>query len=664
MMSTGLSVLLIEDRPVTAAAVVDALSRVEGSWRVTTTETLAAGLEVLAADVTDCVLVDLGLADGGGTDSLVVLADAVPRTVPVIALAGDDVGALALEAVHRGAQDCLLDAELDAAVLARSISYAVERAQIRDALARREARYVTLIDSLDEGILVQDEDGRVLEANPAAARILGIRLDELLRDPPVAPRYAAVGPDGEQLPRGSGPGRRALQTGQAQLGVVIGVPGRSRGTTTWIEVNAVPLDEGDRGGKAIVSSFRDITERRRLEDEARDRQERLLEAERLAVRRAVERNAAEATNRAKTEFLSRMSHELRTPLNAVLGFAQILQLAELGEPHRSNVDHIRSAGEHLLSLIDDVLDIARIEAGKLRLSLEAVDVAEAVARSVALIGPQAAASRISIVDASGSGVRVLADRQRLQQVLLNLLSNAVKYNHDGGSVRIDTETSGGTVTISVIDTGIGIAEADLERLFTPFERLSAEGSPIEGTGVGLALSRALSQQMGGTLTAFSAAGRGSTFTLELRAPDPPATPDPADRAVPVPRVDPVARPVTVLAIEDNPANIRLLEAALAVLGEVTLRSATSGQAGLDLASEVDPDLILLDLHLPDVDGDEVMRRLRAAPATAAIPVVICSADASPARRRELVEGGAAGYLAKPIELDELFAIVRGLSSGS
>jgi CheY-like chemotaxis protein len=242
--------------------------------------------------------------------------------------------------------------------------------------------------------------------------------------------------------------------------------------------------------------------------------------------------------------------------------------------------------------------------------------------------------------------------------MLNLLSNAVKYNHPTGHVEIVCQSSGGTVSIAVIDSGPGIAEGDVTKLFAPFERLAAEGTAVEGSGIGLALSRALAHGMGGTLGVFSTVGVGSTFTLELpegirpplaeRAPEPAAVVDHRSGLA----------TVTVLAIEDNVANVRLFQRAVALLEGVELLTAIQGELGLDLARHHRPDLILLDLHLPDLSGVEVLRRLRADPITASTPVVICSADASTSRSRELLGAGATAYLTKPIDLTELFGLIE------
>src|SRR3989454_62660 len=378
----------------------------------------------------------------------------------------------------------------------------------------------------------------------------------------------------------------------------------------------------------------------------------------IAERRRAEEEADRA-NRAKSDFLSRMSHELRTPLNGILGFAQLLQMESLPADQEESVTHILKAGRHLLGLINEVLDISRIEAGRLQLSLEPVPVGDTLRGAVDLVRPLAAQRDIELVaEVADDHRHVLADRQRLQQVLLNLLSNAVKYNRTRGAVAVSgEERSGGRLRMLVTDTGHGISPDKLERLFTPFDRLGAEGTGIEGTGLGLALSRHLVEVMGGTLDVTSQVGVGSTFAVEF-----PLTAAPAD-VLKLPAASPTVQAeqrearMVVLYIEDNVSNLRLVEQVLGRRPQTTLLSAMQGQLGLDLAREHRPDLILLDLHLPDVPGDEVLRRLLEEPRTRGIPVVILSADATPGQMERLLAAGAQTYLTKPLDVRQLLALV-------
>ena len=387
-----------------------------------------------------------------------------------------------------------------------------------------------------------------------------------------------------------------------------------------------------------------------------------LMAEALLASRATDliaaRDAAIKATQAKTSFLSSTSHELRTPLNSILGFAQLLQLSELSAEDSDGVDRILGAGRHLLALINELIDIARIESGDLGMSLEPVLIRPLIEESCQLMTPIAAARSIRITrDHVPPALAGLADRQRLSQVLVNLISNAVKYNHRDGSITISSAEDGtGQVNIVVTDTGPGLAPDDLERIFIPFERLGAERTEVEGTGIGLPLAKALTEAMGGHLTVSSVVGQGAAFTVSLtQAHDliyvPAPSPAPKLRAA-GPHAPPGAG-LSVLYIEDNPSNVEVVARFLRGRPNARLLSAASGRAGLECAVRDLPDIILLDLHLPDLQGDEVLNELKADPATADIPVVVLSADASRGVIHRLLGGGAFAYLTKPIELAEL-----------
>ncbi len=378
------------------------------------------------------------------------------------------------------------------------------------------------------------------------------------------------------------------------------------------------------------------------------------------------REAADAANRSKSGFLSRMSHELRTPLNAVSGFAQLLELGDLDQEQREAVDQILKGGNHLLELINEVLDISRIESGDLALSPEPVLASSVLSDAMELIRPLASQHSIQLVGDRHAtcGTYVFADRQRLKQILLNLLSNAVKYNRVGGTVSVSCEQPEPTrLRLKVADTGPGLRPDQLSRLFVPFERLGADRTDIEGTGIGLALSRRLAEAMGGTLDVDSRLGQGSTFYVEL-----PLVEGPVERyerldgrgQVPeVGRATGVKRHAVVY-IEDNLANLKLVQRVTANRDDIEIIPAMQGRLGIELAREHQPVLILLDLHLPDLDGEQVVQQLRDDPDTAAIPVIIVSADATTGRVQRLLSAGAVAYLTKPFDVRELLRIFDDL----
>jgi signal transduction histidine kinase/ActR/RegA family two-component response regulator len=385
----------------------------------------------------------------------------------------------------------------------------------------------------------------------------------------------------------------------------------------------------------------------------------LVEAQTAELREA--RVVAESANHAKSEFLSRMSHELRTPLNAILGFGQLLELDGLDPEQQESVDHIMKGGRHLLGLVDEILDISRIEAGTTTISVEPVELASALGDVLRLVGPLAADSGIQLTSElpPADEAYALADRMRLRQVLLNVLSNAVKYNHKGGWVRVTVAPGPGKrIQVRIADSGPGLPTDKLDLLFKPFERLGAELGPTEGTGLGLALSRGLMERMGGSIHAENAPDGGAVFTLELAGVETAVSPAALDAARAAGEEEPQFRPCTILYIEDNLSNFQLVERVLAPQRAVRLIPAMQGGLGIELAERHRPDLVLLDLHLPDIPGAAIFERLRANPMTQDVPIVVISADATDRQVKRLLEAGADDYLTKPLNLRRFLEIVR------
>ncbi|MCC6388848.1 MAG: response regulator [Dehalococcoidia bacterium] len=363
------------------------------------------------------------------------------------------------------------------------------------------------------------------------------------------------------------------------------------------------------------------------------------------------RDEADRANAAKSQFLSRMSHELRTPMNAVLGFGQLLEMDDLTETQRENVSFIMRSGRHLLRLIDEVLDISRIEAGRLSLSLEPFDMADVVKDVLDMSAPIAADHGIRVQCCEGEVPqwRVIGDVQRTKQVLLNLVSNAIKYNKPGGTVEIHGEQlPGGEMRLSVRDTGRGISLDSMSRVFSPFDRLGADATTIEGTGLGLALSKALVEAMSGRLEVESVEGQGSTFSVVLPAAT-AAPAVPAGFAEYRERLAPIGR---VVCVEDNAASYHVVEGAMRHLGIDCIRAGTVTD-GIDQVFATRPGLVIVDLHLEGGDGAAVLRGLRTHPEMAELPIIVMSADTTERTRRTVLAQGADAFVGKPIDFAQL-----------
>ena len=412
-----------------------------------------------------------------------------------------------------------------------------------------------------------------------------------------------------------------------------------------VSITALRDDYGDIIGYLLIGT--DNSVRKRVESE-------LIEA--MAV--------ADNANRAKSDFLSNMSHELRTPLNAILGFAQIMESASPSPnpSQRRSIDQILKAGWYLLELINEILDLALIESGKLILSQEPVSLGAVLLECRAMIEPQARNRGIPMdFPRFDAPCFVNADRTRLKQVLINLLANAVKYNRPGGTVSVDFDLDSPTsIRINIRDNGAGLAPDQLAQLFQPFNRIGQDAGLEEGTGIGLVVSKRLVDLMGGAIGATSTVGAGSVFWIELGLVAAPLgdAGELADAAAGMPLAPADPRRRTLLYVEDNPANLELVEQIVARRPHLQLLSAANGNLGVEFARTHQPDVILMDINLPGISGIEALRILRADPATAHIRIIALSANAVPRDIARGLEAGFFNYLTKPIRVDQFMAALE------
>jgi PAS domain S-box-containing protein len=425
------------------------------------------------------------------------------------------------------------------------------------------------------------------------------------------------------------------------------------GKRTVVSYNATTFYDRDRTLQGVFAAARDVTERKRVE---RELQETNVELEGA-------KSAAEKANLAKSNFLSSMSHELRSPLNAILGFAQLMESDQPppSASQKASIDQILHAGWYLLELINEILDLAMIESGRLSLSLEPVELASVMVECRGMIEPQAQRRGIKVTfPCFDVPYFACADRTRVKQVFINLLSNAIKYNRDDGSIEVKCLAVGpGRIRVSVTDTGAGLPPEKLAQLFQSFNRLGQEASTEEGTGIGLVVSKRLVELMGGVIGVESTVGVGSTFWIELLSTLPAqlsAKADLSSVAIPAESEDGAAVH-TLLYVEDNQANLELVQRLIARRPDLRLLTAVNGTLGVELARSAQPDLILMDINLPGISGIEAMRILRGDPTTAHIPVIALSANAIP---RDIDTGLASGflrYLTKPVKVKEFMDVL-------
>lgn len=561
------------------------------------------------------------------------------------------LGLAALVIGHQGMHRSIEEAVCAEAEV-RSLNIALERRiaeRTRDLREERERLRLTVAAAAD-GIITIGQDGRIASCNDAAGKIFGRQTEETIGLPVTALvcDRAACEADCED-PAACGTPLAFLNEGASAPEQGREVVGRRRDGTPfplYLAFSAVHLGSGT----LITAVCRDLTADKRAEAE-------ILAARDLAERARMQ---AEQANRAKSDFLASMSHELRTPLNGILGFSQLLQYCPgqpLSEKQSDYVDCILKAGHHLLGLINDILDLAKIESGHLDLRLSAVDPAAAVAECTAFVADLAHRGHVTVENRIiGTDIpAVVADPRRLRQVLVNLVSNGIKYNRRGGRVILEVERVRDSVLrLSVRDTGRGIPPERLDELFQPFKRLGAEASDIEGSGIGLTITRRIVEAMGGCLGVDSVVGEGSNFHVDLTV----ASSLPVAVLAPSVAGLAIAGEPTLLYVEDSAANRKLMEEIMGAFANVTLLTASNAEDGIGLARARHPDLIIMDINLPGLTGFDALGELRRFESTKDIPVMALSASVMPADIRRGLEAGFVDYLVKPVDIVTLVEAIN------
>jgi PAS domain S-box-containing protein len=674
-MTSLLRILHLEDNR-QDAELVKALLEADGlASDIVRVDSREAFANAIAGPPFDIILADYNLPSFDGLSAQTMAAAARPET-PFIFLSGTLGEEVAVERLKAGAIDYVLkqriarlpssvrralaesadraerqraeeevwrlNQELEQRVVART----AELAYANEALARREADQrgaKSLLEDLiaaSPSILcrLEPSDQRVTYVSPNIGWLLGYGAEEVLG----LPNFWSDLIHADDRERMTSAVDAAIEAQEVQIEQEYRLRSKDGRYRWFFSLTRVEYDD-DMRPQTMLRYYLDIADRRAAEDG--------MKAARLEAERA---------NLAKSDFLSRMSHDLRTPLNAVMGFAQLLDADALNPEQHESVRQILRGGRYLLDLINEVLDLARIEAGHLSLAPEPVDAGDIVRRAVALVGPLALERGVtlSVEEIAGPALCVQADRQRLTQVVLNLLSNGVKYTSSGGSVTIAFEAGAEErVRIVIRDTGAGIPAEKLPLLFTPFERLGAEHTATEGTGLGLALARGLVEAMKGTMGVTSDLDRGTVFWIELARSRDVARAGASHTAPPAPLSIALGTAGTILYIEDNLSNVKLIQRVLQRRPNITLLHAADGQRGLDMTRHHRPDMVLLDLNLPDLSGEAVLLHLKADPSLGLIPVVVLSADAMPAQTRRLTAAGARAYLTKPLDVAQVLQLV-------
>ena len=522
----------------------------------------------------------------------------------------------------------------------KNVNNSLEQRTLQVEQLAHEQQFILSIMPIGAAFL---KDRKVLATNPAFDEIFGYE-----NGTAIAAHMMELYPDSDTYER---IGKDAYtEIGGGGTHMVDSLMKKRDGSLIWCSLVGRAVDAG-KPDSGSIWMFKDISARKRAE-------EMLLESNRLLNEARVQ---AESASRAKSDFLARMSHELRTPMNAIIGFTQLLEDDRdnpLSEDQQDSLHEINKAGNHLLELINEVLELARIENGRPSLSLEPLEPWEICSECVSLLSPLARERSITVTVIPAAAGRVVADRTKLRQVLINLISNAIKFNHESGTVDVGFELRPERLLrIWVRDSGPGIDPDFMPRLFLPFERAAAVDGLVEGTGIGLALAKRLAEAMSGAVGVETTMGSGSLFWVDLPQAGQMEELEACPVAATVPLAVQSARERQVLYIEDNPANMRLVKKIITGLGGVSLLSAETAEAGLELVRTVTPHLILLDINLPGIDGFEALEHLRANPQTRDIPVVAVTASAMPDQVKRIMAAGFDGCLTKPINLQQFVSVI-------
>lgn len=498
---------------------------------------------------------------------------------------------------------------------------------------KKESDLRALVSAIDDVIMRVDENGKYIniwtndesKLSKPMSELLGSKIDEVFPEEDAKFFMAAIG----RLMK-----KNESETIEYSINTLSG--------RRWFQGRLAPILNEEGTNKHFVLTARDITDLKELEE---------------SLRRAKEE--AERASEAKSDFLSSMSHELRTPMNAILGFAQLLDIDDLTESQHENVEEILKAGNHLLTLINEILDLARIESGKLSISIEPVQIQPVMEEAYRIILPLAEKRDITITHnlQESQHLFVYADRTRLKQVLLNLLSNAVKYNQLGGQIYLECLNKEDKVQFFVKDTGHGINEEEIDNIFEPFIRVEND-EVVEGTGIGLTLSKRLIAMMDGSISVKSEVGKGSTFWFELPLVHESLKYEPEETEPTTASKVTSKQMNKILYIEDNPANLHLIQKIIENYEDIELITANNGEIGVDLAQAHSPNLILVDLNLPGIDGYTVLNYLQQDEDTNAIPVVAISANAMPKDIEKGLKAGFEDYLTKPIKVTEFNKMIQ------